>query len=57
MFRSQFLKSQSIYGNFSKKFFSNFDYDLCIIGGGPAGKIKPKNKKDISLLLRLGKKV
>jgi len=40
MFRSNLnlLKSQRINGKFSKKFFSNFDYDLCIVGGGPAGK-------------------
>ena len=39
MFRSQLFKSQTLYGKFSKKFFSNFDYDVCIIGGGPAGII------------------
>jgi len=42
MFRSNILRTQSLYGKFSKKYFSNFDYDVCIIGGGPAGKIKIK---------------
>jgi len=40
MFKSHLIKSQSILGKYSKKLFSNFDYDVCIIGGGPAGRIK-----------------
>ncbi len=39
MFKFNPLRTQSLYGKFSKKYFSSTDYDVCIIGGGPAGKI------------------
>lgn len=38
MFRFQPLRTNNVLGKFSKKYFANFDYDVCIIGGGPAGK-------------------
>jgi hypothetical protein len=37
MFRSHLIKNNKFTSGFSKKYFSNFDYDVCIIGGGPAG--------------------
>ena len=39
MFRSQLFKTNKLSSGFSKKYFSTFDYDVCIVGGGPAGNL------------------
>jgi len=50
MFRTSFLKSQSVYQKLTKKFSSNSEYDLCIIGGGPAGRLQLLKKNFIILI-------
>jgi hypothetical protein len=37
MFKN-FGAMKSLFKNSQKYFSANYDYDLCVIGGGPAGK-------------------
>jgi ribulose 1,5-bisphosphate synthetase/thiazole synthase len=32
------MKNKSLYNTFTRNFSTKFDYDLAVIGGGPAGK-------------------
>jgi len=33
----QFFKNKSFFSNFQRNFSTKYDYDLAVIGGGPAG--------------------
>jgi len=34
---NKIFKSRSFYSKFTKNFASKYDFDLAVIGGGPAG--------------------
>lgn len=35
----QYFKTKNIYSNLARNFSTNYDFDLAVIGGGPAGKL------------------